>query len=152
MIKTLPPGCQKLLEAKCRSGLTFEAIAKKVGRDEVWVAALFYGQAQPSKDDINTLAALLNLSAETLVEDFVFSGLPTRGGLIETNTRDPVLYRFFEIFQNYGVPLKAILQEKFGDGIMSAVNFKMHVDKVPTPKGDRVKITLDGAFLPYKPW
>ena len=65
---------------------------------------------------------------------------------------DPLIYRFHEIVQVYGTTIKALIHEKFGDGIMSAIDFTMHIDKVPDPKGDRVQITLCGKFLPYKSW
>ena len=65
---------------------------------------------------------------------------------------DPLIYRFYEIMQVYGMPMKDVIQEKFGDGIMSAIDFTLDVDKVEDPKGDRVKITMCGKFLPYKKW
>ena len=65
---------------------------------------------------------------------------------------DPLLYRFHEILQVYGLPLKDVIQEMFGDGIMSAIDFTLDVEKEADPKGDRVKITLSGKFLPYKKW
>jgi cyanate lyase len=65
---------------------------------------------------------------------------------------DPLLYRFYEILQVYGLPLKDVIQEKFGDGIMSAIDFTLHVEKVEDVKGDRVKVTMNGKFLPYKTW
>jgi cyanate lyase len=65
---------------------------------------------------------------------------------------DPFVYRFYEIMQVYGMPLKAVVQERFGDGIMSAIDFTLQVDKEEDPKGDRVKITMNGKFLPYKKW
>jgi cyanate lyase len=75
-----------------------------------------------------------------------------KGALNPTLPTDPLLYRFYEILQVYGMPLKDVIQEKFGDGIMSAIDFSMHVDKVEDPKGDRVKITMNGKFLPYRKW
>jgi len=65
---------------------------------------------------------------------------------------DPLIYRFYEIMQVYGIPMKAVIHEKFGDGIMSAIDFTLTVDKENDPKGDRVKITMNGKFLPYKKW
>jgi cyanate lyase len=75
-----------------------------------------------------------------------------KGALNPTLPTDPLLYRFYEILQVYGMPLKDVIQEKFGDGIMSAIDFSMHVDKVEDPKGDRVKVTMNGKFLPYRKW
>ncbi|KAJ1948432.1 Cyanate hydratase, partial [Dispira parvispora] len=142
-VKQLPEHCQKLLMAKDRHGLSFKEIADRIGQDEMWLAALFYGQAYPKADVIKSLASILNLSAEALMQDFEVHKVCFRGGLVAVPPQDPVLYRFFEMFQNYGVPLKAVLQEKFGDGIISAINFKMHVEKVKTPQGDRARILLD---------
>nr|WP_267901077.1 cyanase [Dulcicalothrix desertica] len=65
---------------------------------------------------------------------------------------DPFIYRFYEIMQVYGLPLKDVVQEKFGDGIMSAIDFTLNVEKEEDPKGDRVRITMSGKFLPYKKW
>ena len=65
---------------------------------------------------------------------------------------DPLIYRFYEIMQVYGMPMKDVIQEKFGDGIMSAIDFTINVDKVEDPKGDRVKVSMCGKFLPYKKW
>jgi cyanate lyase len=77
---------------------------------------------------------------------------PVKGALDPVIPTDPLLYRFYEILQVYGLPLKDVIQEKFGDGIMSAIDFTLHVDKVDDPKGDRVKVTMNGKFLPYKAW
>jgi cyanate lyase len=75
-----------------------------------------------------------------------------KGSLDPVIPTDPLIYRFYEIMQVYGMPLKAIIHEKFGDGIMSAIDFSLEVDKVEDPKGDRVKVTMCGKFLPYKKW
>jgi cyanate lyase len=76
---------------------------------------------------------------------------PTKG-LGPVVPTEPLIYRFYEIMQVYGMPLKAVIQEKFGDGIMSAIDFTLDVDKEEGPKGDRVKLTMSGKFLPYKKW
>ncbi|KAG2222062.1 hypothetical protein INT45_007948 [Circinella minor] len=131
---------------------SFEDIGKKIGRDEVYVAAIFYGQAKPSKEELEKLSAVLNLPESHLKEELGESYYPDRGGLISTVPTDPLLYRLYEIIQVFGYPLKAIIHEKFGDGIMSAIDFSAKVEKVENPKGDRVKITLDGKFLPYNKW
>jgi cyanate lyase len=78
--------------------------------------------------------------------------LPVKGGLGPVVPTDPLIYRFYEIMQVYGFPLKDVIQELFGDGIMSAVDFTMNVEREPEPKGDRIKITMPGKFLPYKQW
>jgi cyanate lyase len=138
----------KLLHAKKQKGLTFADLEKTVGRDEVWIAALFYRQASASREEAAQLASALDLGpdvSEALTE------CPTKG-LGPVVPADPLVYRFYEIMQVYGMPLKAVIHEKFGDGIMSAIDFTLDVDKEQDPKGDRVRITMSGKFLPYKKW
>ena len=77
---------------------------------------------------------------------------PLKGGLDPQIPADPLIYRFYEIMQVYGMPMKAVIHEKFGDGIMSAIDFSIEVDRVEDPKGDRVQVTMCGKFLPYKKW
>jgi len=139
---------ERLLDAKKQKGLTFADLEKAVGRDEVWIAALFYNQASASQEEAMKLTSALGLGpdvAEALTE-FPIKGL---GPVVPT---DPLIYRFYEIMQVYGMPLKAVIHEKFGDGIMSAIDFTLDVDKEHDPKGDRVRITMSGKFLPYKKW
>ncbi|ORY93386.1 cyanate hydratase [Syncephalastrum racemosum] len=141
-----------MFKAKAERKLSFEEIGKKLGRDEVYVASIFYGQAKPSDEEIDKLSSILNLPAAHLKDDLGSHFFPDRGGLMSVPPTDPVLYRLYEMLQVYGYPIKAVIHEKFGDGIMSAIDFSAKVDKVPNPKGDRVKITLDGKFLPYTKW
>jgi cyanate lyase len=144
----IPELTEMLLAAKKQKGLTFADLEKTVGRDEVWIAALFYRQASASQEEAMKLASALDLGtdvAEALTE-FPTKGL---GPIVPT---DPLVYRFYEIMQVYGMPLKAVIHEKFGDGIMSAIDFTLAVDKEQDPKGDRVRITMSGKFLPYKKW
>ncbi|CAK6689460.1 cyanase [Synechococcus sp. CBW1006] len=138
-----------LLAAKKAKGMSFADLGAKLGRDEVWVASLFYLQATASADEATQLGELLDLDAEIIaaLQDF-----PTKGSLDPVIPTDPLIYRFYEIMQVYGMPLKDVIQEKFGDGIMSAIDFTLHVDKEANPAGDRVKITMCGKFLPYKKW
>lgn len=137
-----------LFSAKKNKGLSFSDLEKVLDRDEVWIAALFYRQASASQDEANKLASALDLSSDIAEQltDFPTKGL---GPVVPT---DPLVYRFYEIMQVYGMPLKSIIHEKFGDGIMSAIDFTMHVDKEEDPKGDRVNISMSGKFLPYKKW
>ena len=138
-----------LMAAKKAKGLSFADLESSMGLDEVWIASLFYGQATASKEEAEKLAELLSLdpSITAAIQDF-----PTKGSLDPVIPTDPLIYRFYEIMQVYGMPLKDVIQEKFGDGIMSAIDFTIDVDKVEDPKGDRVKITMCGKFLPYKKW
>ena len=139
---------EKLLAAKKLKGLSFADLEKTVGRDEVWIAALFYRQAQASQDEAKKLASALGVGPELAdaLTEFPLKGL---GPVVPT---DPLIYRFYEIMQVYGMPMKAVIHEKFGDGIMSAIDFTLEVDKEQDPKGDRVRVTMSGKFLPYKKW
>ena len=139
---------ENLLAAKMRKGLSFADLGKVIERDEVWIAALFYRQASASGDEANKLALTLGLDTEVME---ALTECPTKG-LGPVVPTDPLIYRLYEIMQVYGMPLKAVIHEKFGDGIMSAIDFTMNVDKEEDPKGDRVKLTMSGKFLPYKKW
>ena len=138
-----------LLAAKKAAGLSFADLGKKIGRDEVWVAALFYRQASAPQDEALKLAEVLGVSAE-VADDLTEPPVKGLGPVVPT---DPLIYRFYEIMQVYGMPLKDVIHEKFGDGIMSAIDFTMNVDREEDPEhGDRVKVTMSGKFLPYKRW
>ncbi|RKF20310.1 cyanase [Alginatibacterium sediminis] len=139
---------QKLLDAKYRSKLSFAQIGEAIGRDEIWIAALCYGQASANETEAKHVLGVLGLSLD-LFPSLCQSQSKGLGPSVPT---DPLIYRFYEIMQVYGYPMKAIIHEKFGDGIMSAIDFTMAIDKVEDPKGDRVKVTFDGKFLPYKKW
>jgi cyanate lyase len=137
-----------LFAAKKNKGLSFAELGKMVDRDEVWISALLYQQASASAEEADKLVSALDLGQEIADE---LTEYPTKG-LGPVVPTDPLVYRFYEIMQVYGMPLKSVIHEKFGDGIMSAIDFTMNVDKVEDPKGDRVKITMSGKFLPYKKW
>jgi len=142
----------ELFRAKANAGLTFEQIAQGMNKDEVWVAALFYGQAKASEDELRALANVLNIShAEWLMKHFGPRWYPNRG-IGPVPPTDPVIYRLFEGVLVYGHAIKAVIHEKFGDGIMSMIDCKIHVDKKEDPNGDRVVLTFDGKFLPYAKW
>ncbi len=144
----IPDITKTLLAAKKAKGLTFADLEPVLECDEVWIAALFYRQATASPEQaqalLETLGLEMSLAAE--ITTFPIKGL---GPIVPT---DPLIYRFYEIMQVYGMPLKDVIQEKFGDGIMSAIDFTMHIDKQEDPKGDRVVLTMNGKFLSYKTW
>jgi len=146
---TLPKFTQVLLKAKKEKELSSEDLGKLINRDEVWVASLFYGQATASEGEANILINALDLQSE--LEDQLTTP-PVKGCLDPVIPTDPLIYRFYEIMQVYGLPMKDVIQEKFGDGIMSAIDFSIEVDKVEDPKGDRVLVKMCGKFLPYKKW
>jgi cyanate lyase len=140
---------EKLLAAKDAKGMTFADLEQAVGRDEVWVAAVVYRQASADMDEAKKLVAALGLPEEMAKPLTV---PPMKGGLDPLIPTDPLVYRFYEIMQVYGVPVKSVIHEKFGDGIMSAIDFSIEVEKVEDPKGDRVQVIMTGKFLPYKKW
>lgn len=140
-----------LLEAKARKGLTFDDLAKAMNRDEVWVAAAFYGQAKMTPADIEALSDVLGVSAWNINNELGAHWWPNRG-LEPMPPTDPVVYRLYEAVLVYGRAIKAVIHEKFGDGIMSMIDCKVHVEKKPHPAGDRVVLTFDGKFLPYAKW
>jgi cyanate lyase len=135
-----------LFAQKKAKNLSFETIAKALERDEVAVAALFYGQANANEDDIKKLSKLLDIPESTLLATEI-TGMPDRGRSVEMPPKEPLIYRLYEIVQNYGYAYKAILNEKFGDGIMSAISFSTHVEKEVDDKGmEWVNIHLRGKW------
>lgn len=148
-MKDFPDITSKLLTVKKEKGMSFADIGKAVGRDEVWIASVIYRQASADSDEANKILSTLGLGtelAEYLTEP------PLKGSLEPQIPTDPLIYRLYEIMQVYGMPVKSVVHEKFGDGIMSAIDFTFKVEKVEDPKGDRVKMIMEGKFLPYKKW
>ncbi|KAJ5218898.1 cyanate hydratase [Penicillium cinerascens] len=144
----LPAASQALFHAKARQRLSFEQIATHIGRNEVATAAIFYGQAMASAEDIHKLSDLLMINHSQL--EMQLSGFPDRGKSVEMPPKEPLIYRLYEIVQNYGYAYKAILNEKFGDGIMSAISFSTSVEKEVDADGNNwAVITLRGKWLPF---
>ena len=141
----LPAHSSLLFAQKKNKNLSFETIAKELGRDEVATAAIFYGQAKASDEDISKLAAVLDIN-ESILRETEIIGLPDRGKSVDMPPREPLIYRLYEIVQNYGYAYKAVINEKFGDGIMSAISFSTKVEKEVDDKGEWVKITLRGKW------
>ncbi|MDM7937809.1 MAG: cyanase [Cyanobium sp. CZS 48M] len=148
-MSTLTPLSHTLLNAKRKKGISFAELETLLNRDEVWIASLLYGQATASPEEAQSLLAALDLDPSLAGELTI---PPVKGCLDPVVPADPLIYRFYEIMQVYGLPMKDVIQEKFGDGIMSAIDFTLEVDKVEHPAGDRVKVTMCGKFLPYKKW
>jgi len=140
-----------LLNAKEEKELSFAEIGKGIGRSEIWVSALFYGQAQATAAEAGKIVAKLGLGRNRKEVVSFLVAFPNKG-LGPVVPTDPLIYRLYEIMQVYGYPFKAVVHEKFGDGIMSAIDFTMDVEKEKDPKGDRIKVTMSGKFLPYKIW
>ncbi|MBE9180062.1 cyanase [Oculatella sp. LEGE 06141] len=144
----IPSITQKLLAAKEATGVTFAELEKLVGRDEVWIASVFYRQASASEEEASKIVSALGLGPD-IASELMACPLKGLGPVVPT---DPLIYRFYEIMQVYGMPIKEVVHEKFGDGIMSAIDFTLDVEKEEDPKGDRVKVIMNGKFLPYKKW
>jgi cyanate lyase len=139
---------EKILTAKRLKGLTWEEIASKIGgASKIIVTAACMGQMKMTKDQAAKAAELFGLGQE---ETLLLQEVPYRGSLPELPPTDPLIYRFYELVMVYGTTWKELIQEEFGDGIMSAIDFDMTLDRLPDQKGDRVKIGMSGKFLAYK--
>jgi cyanate lyase len=138
---------QKILKIKKAKGLTWTDIAAKLGHAPVWVCAACMGQMSMTPDSAEKAAALLGLDDE---EAALLAEAPYRGSLPNAVPTDPLIYRFYELVSVYGTTWKELIHEEFGDGIMSAIDFDMTLERQADQKGDRVKITMSGKFLPYK--
>ncbi len=133
--------------ARARLKVTWAQLAEAIDRPLAWTTAALLGQHPMTADQADAAVALLELG------DDVREALqlqPTRGALDAPVPTDPTIYRFYEVLQVYGPTIKELIHEEFGDGIMSAINFRLDVARVPDPAGDRVVVTLDGKFLPYQ--
>lgn len=129
--------------------LTYQEISEKINRSLVWTTLALHGQASMDASEASVVVTMLGLNKDV---ELALQSFPERGSLEQMPPSDPTHYRFYELVQTYGTTLKAIINEKFGDGIMSAIDFTMDIDRVANPNGDRVKITMEGKFLPYKKW
>jgi cyanate lyase len=138
------------VEAMAIKDLTWEQIADTAGLSVAFTTAAVLGQHPLPKHSAEAVAELLGLDERAAI---LLQTIPTRGSLPGSVPTDPTIYRFYEILQVYGSTLKALIHEQFGDGIMSAINFKLSVSKVDDPQGgQRAVITFDGKFLPIKPY
>ena len=133
--------------AKARLGLTWAQLAEAVGRPVAWTTAALLGQHPMTAEQAGAAAAVLELDDAARL---ALTLQPTRGALESAVPADPTIYRFYEVLQVYGPTIKELIHEQFGDGIMSAINFRLDVRREPDPGGDRVIVTLDGKFLPYQ--
>jgi cyanate lyase len=139
-----------VIDAKIRKNLTFEAIAEGTGLSLAFVTAALLGQHALPAEAAKVVADKLELGEDAVRQ---LQTIPVRGSIPGGVPTDPTIYRFYEMVQVYGSTLKALVHEMFGDGIISAINFRMDVQKVPDPEGgERAIITLDGKYLPTKPF
>jgi cyanate lyase len=139
---------QKILSTKRRKGLSWKQIVSEIGGGSaVYVTAAVMGQMKLRPEQAERAAAMFDLAEE---EELLLQEVPYRGSLPTAVPTDPLIYRFYELVQVYGTTWKELIQEEFGDGIMSAIDFDMMIERQPDQKGDRVKISMSGKFLPYK--
>ncbi|GAB3670723.1 cyanase [Salinisphaera aquimarina] len=139
-----------ILDAKKNKGMRWDAIAEQIGMAPVWTASLALGESSATEEIAQKLCAVLDLGDD--VADALMV-CPLKGQWMEkTVPTDPMIYRFYEIMSVYGTSVKEVVHEEFGDGIMSAIDFTLDVEREPNPSGDRVKIVMSGKFLPYVRW
>jgi cyanate lyase len=137
---------EQIVLARLEKGLSWQELADAIGKPVVWTTSALLGQHPIPAELGKVLVAMLGLD-ESVVP--VLAAVPMRGGLPTAVPTDPTIYRFYEALQVYGPAIKELIHEQFGDGIMSAINFSVDVQKKPHPSGDRVVVTFDGKFLPY---
>ena len=139
---------REIVRAKEAAGVSWAKLAESLDRSLVWTTSALLGQQPLDATQATTVAKLLDLDEET-VETLLLP--PVRGDAAMDPT-EPVTYRLQEALQVYGTSLHELIREEFGDGIMSAIDFTLDFERVEDPKGDRVKLTFNGKFLPYKVW
>ena len=137
-----------IVASKKAKGLTWEVIANKANCSQTWVTSACLGMNSTSEEVAKAICEILELGEDvvTALQEFPYKTWD------KTIPQDPVIYRFYEIIGVYGDTIKETIAEKFGDGIMSAIDFSMDINKLEDPKGDRVVITLNGKFLRYTAW
>ena len=138
---------EKIIATKVAKGLKWSAVAARVGQSKEWVTAACLGQMSFNAEQAEVVAELFELTPE---ETQWLKVVPYKGSLPGSVPTDPLIYRFYELVNVYGTTFKELIHEEFGDGIMSAIDFKMDLKREPDPKGDRVNIVMSGKFLPYK--
>src|ERR1700712_4707764 len=138
---------QQVIAARLAKSLTWQQLADAVERPVVWTTAALLGQHPIPPDVGATLVEMLGIDATAVP---ILAAVPMRGGLPTAVPTDPTIYRFYEALSVYGGAIKELIHEQFGDGIMSAINFSVNIEKKPHPGGDRVVVTLDGRFHPYE--
>ena len=137
---------QQIVGARLAKGLTWQQLADAIDKPVVWTTSALLGQHPIPAELGSRLVEMLGLDESAVP---VLAAVPMRGGLPTAVPTDPTIYRFYEVLQVYGGAIKELIHEQFGDGIMSAINFSVALEKKPHPAGDRVVVTFDGKFLPY---
>jgi cyanate lyase len=136
-----------ILSAKLEKGLSWSQLAEIIGHSKEWSTAALLGQMTLTETQAKAVGAALDLPDEAITQLQI---VPYKGSLPTAVPTDPLIYRFYELVNVYGTSIKALIHEEFGDGIMSAIDFTMDIQREPDPKGDRVQIQMSGKFLPYK--
>lgn len=137
---------EQIIAARIAKGLTWQQLAEAIDKPVVWTVSALQGQHPIPAEAGKVLVELLGLDESAVP---ILAAVPMRGGLPSAVPTDPTIYRFHEALQVYGGAIKELIHEQFGDGIMSAINFSLEVERKPHPEGDRVVVTFDGKFLPY---
>lgn len=137
---------EAIMQAKTDKHLSWEALADTISRPPAWTVAALLGQHPLSEQEASKIVELLNLDNSAIS---ALTRIPMRGSFKGRVSSDPTIYRLYEVLEVYGPAIKELIHEKFGDGIMSAINFSVSVGEKRDPEGDRVVITMSGKFLPY---
>src|ERR1700735_1882864 len=137
---------EQIVGARLAKGLTWQELADAIDRPVVWTTSALLAQPPIPAELGKVLAEMLGLDESAVA---VLAAPPMRGGLPTAVPTDPTIYRFYEALQVYGGALKELIYEQFGDGMMSAINFSVDLQKKPNPSGDRVVVTFDGKYLAY---
>ena len=138
---------EKIITAKVSKGIKWADVATSVGLSKEWVTAACLGQMTLTAQQAATVGEIFGLTAE---DQKWLQVVPYKGSLPTAVPTDPLIYRFYELVSVYGTTFKELIHEEFGDGIMSAIDFKMDLQREPNAAGDRVSIAMSGKFLPYK--
>lgn len=136
-----------IYSAKVQKGIKWADVATKLKLSKEWTTAACLGQMTLTKEQAAIVGKIFGLPAEAVK---LLQAVPYKGSLPTAVPTDPLIYRWYEIINVYGVTIKELIHEEFGDGIMSAIDFSMDIKREPDPKGDRVRVVLSGKFLPYK--
>ena len=136
-----------ILSAKVARGIKWADVASQVGLSKEWTTAACLGQMTLDEAQAEIVGGVFGLSDEAVAWLQV---VPYKGSLPTAVPTDPLIYRWYELVNVYGTTIKELIHEEFGDGIMSAIDFSMSIERQPDPKGDRVHVVLSGKFLPYK--
>lgn len=136
-----------IVSARISKGISWRQVAEVVGQSKEWSTAACLGQMAMNKDQAGAVGKLFDLSDEAVAWLQI---APYKGSLPTAVPSDPLIYRWYELINVYGTTLKELIHEEFGDGIMSAIDFSMDLQREEDPKGDRVSVVMSGKFLPYK--